>query len=150
MITLKSLSTTLGLITALAAVSGSACSDKDEKTTAKDTLSAAMEVPAPVGAEAATGEFAYDLDESESELHYTLAVFNLTGPATAAHLHKAPPGVAGPVAVPLVTPDTGASAGRVTLTAEQIADLKAGNLYVNVHTAMNPMGEIRAQVTPRK
>jgi hypothetical protein len=32
-------------------------------------------------------------------------------------------------------------------TAAQIAALKAGKTYVNVHTAKNPGGEVRGQVT---
>jgi hypothetical protein len=35
-------------------------------------------------------------------------------------------------------------------TAGQYADLDAGNMYYNVHTAAAPGGEIRGQVTPVK
>jgi len=34
------------------------------------------------------------------------------------------------------------------LTPEQILAWKAGNLYVNVHTAEHPGGEVRAQLKP--
>ena len=34
------------------------------------------------------------------------------------------------------------------LTAAQMNDLKAGNLYVNVHTAKNKGGEVRGQIQP--
>ncbi len=34
------------------------------------------------------------------------------------------------------------------LTDEQYAAYKAGNLYVNVHSAANKGGEIRAQLKP--
>ena len=34
-----------------------------------------------------------------------------------------------------------------TLTADQVKDLLAGKQYVNVHTAKNPGGEIRGQIT---
>jgi len=34
------------------------------------------------------------------------------------------------------------------LTELQLASFRAGNLYVNVHTAANPGGEIRAQLIP--
>ena len=37
--------------------------------------------------------------------------------------------------------------GSATLTDAQAADLMAGKYYVNIHTAANPGGEIRGQVT---
>ena len=38
--------------------------------------------------------------------------------------------------------------GSAMLTPEQIEDLLAGNYYVNVHTALNPSGEMRGQIYP--
>lgn len=35
------------------------------------------------------------------------------------------------------------------MTAGDISDLLAGNLYINIHTAGRPTGEIRGQVLPR-
>jgi hypothetical protein len=68
---------------------------------------------------------------------------------TMAHIHRGAKGVNGPVIVPLdKAGDTySVPAGR-KLTAAQINDLKAGNLYVNVHTAKNKGGEVRAQLQP--
>ena len=68
---------------------------------------------------------------------------------TMAHIHRGAKGTNGPVIVPLdKNGDTySVPAGR-KLTAEQIKDLKAGNLYVNVHTAKNKGGEVRGQLTP--
>ena len=40
--------------------------------------------------------------------------------------------------------------GSAKLTDEQVADLKAGKLYINIHTAANKAGEIRGQVTAAK
>jgi hypothetical protein len=37
-------------------------------------------------------------------------------------------------------------AGKATLTDAQIADLKDGKWYFNIHTAKNPGGEIRGQM----
>jgi len=68
----------------------------------------------------------------------------------AAHIHVGAPGQAGP---PIITLDKGADgvwsvpAGS-KLTDEQYASFKAGNLYVNVHSAEHKPGEIRAQLKP--
>lgn len=68
---------------------------------------------------------------------------------TMAHIHRGAKGVNGPVIVPLEKKgDTySVPAGR-KLTAAQMNDLKAGNLYVNVHTAKNKGGEVRGQIQP--
>jgi hypothetical protein len=68
---------------------------------------------------------------------------------TMAHIHRGAKGTNGPVIVPLEKKgDTySVPAGR-KLTAEQLKDLKAGNLYVNVHTNRNKGGEVRGQLNP--
>ena len=68
---------------------------------------------------------------------------------TMAHIHRGAKGTNGPVIVPLdKSGDTySVPAGR-KLTEAQIKDLKAGNLYVNVHTAKNKGGEVRGQINP--
>ncbi len=40
--------------------------------------------------------------------------------------------------------------GEATLTDEQAADLRGGKWYLNVHTAMYPDGELRAQLPPEE
>jgi hypothetical protein len=68
---------------------------------------------------------------------------------TMAHIHRGAKGTNGPVIVPLEKKgDTySVPAGR-KLTADQLKDLKAGNLYVNVHTNRNKGGEVRGQLSP--
>ncbi len=69
--------------------------------------------------------------------------------ATASHIHMAPAGQNGPVIVPFTkTGETWASAPGAKLTEAQFAAFKAGNTYVNVHSAANPGGEIRGQIRP--
>ena len=46
-----------------------------------------------------------------------------------------------------MTVTASAAEGSAILTDEQAADLTAGKYYINVHTAANPGGEIRGQVT---
>ena len=70
--------------------------------------------------------------------------------ATAAHIHLAPKGQNGPVIIPLVK--TGENVWSVPantiLSSAQFDAYRSGNLYVNVHSAANPNGEIRAQLKP--
>ncbi|MDH3405051.1 MAG: CHRD domain-containing protein [Acidobacteriota bacterium] len=64
---------------------------------------------------------------------------------TAAHIHEAPPGSNGPIVVPLGDPTSPIVLPDVDMTG-LLDELFAGNLYVNVHTAANPGGEIRGQI----
>ena len=74
----------------------------------------------------------------------------LSGPATMAHFHgPAPAGQNAGVLIwisPKGSPVTSPVSGKATLTEDQAKDLMAGTLYINVHTAKNPGGEIRGQV----
>ena len=68
----------------------------------------------------------------------------------AAHIHNGAPGKNGPVAVPLSKDgDNKWTVGPgAKLTDAQFAEFKAGNLYVNVHSAAHKDGEIRGQLKP--
>jgi hypothetical protein len=93
-----------------------------------------------------TGEVKAKLDTTSKAFSYVVTYSGLTGPATMAHFHgPAAPGVNAP---PIITMKTLPSPikGTATLTDAQIADLKAGNWYFNVHTAAHPSGEIRGQL----
>lgn len=70
--------------------------------------------------------------------------------ASAAHIHMGAAGKNGPVIVPLTkSGDSGWNVGAgAKLTDEQMKAFKAGDLYVNVHSAANPGGEIRGQLKP--
>ena len=78
---------------------------------------------------------------------YTLTAKRIA-PATAAHIHKGPPGVAGPIVVPLKPPTDGSSSGCKKISRSLAKNLKEhpGRYYVNVHNRPYPEGAIRGQL----
>jgi hypothetical protein len=100
----------------------------------------------------ATGTAYLFLDPTGNALAYAATVTGLSGPATAAHFHNAPAGVSGGVVKPIAFA-LNTTAGAWTsldptnpLTNTMLVQLVRGRLYLNVHTALNPNGEIRGQV----
>ncbi|HEX9432720.1 MAG TPA: CHRD domain-containing protein [Burkholderiales bacterium] len=68
---------------------------------------------------------------------------------TMAHIHQGAKGANGPVIVPLTkSGDTYTVPDGKKLTPAQLEALKAGNLYVNVHSDQYKGGEVRAQLQP--
>lgn len=114
--------------------------------TFKATLNGKSEVPPTTSTGTGTANINYD--SATKKLTWTLTYSGLTGPATAAHFHgPAEPGKNAGVAVAIPNAAKSPVKGSATLTAAQAADLEAGRYYINVHTAANPGGEIRGQVT---
>jgi len=109
------------------------------------TLSGDQEVPPVTTSASGTGTISVGEDKSVSG---SVMVKGIS--ATAAHIHEAAKGKNGPVIVPLTKSgdNTFSVASGAKLTDAQMQALQAGNLYVNVHSAANPNGEIRAQLTP--
>jgi hypothetical protein len=108
------------------------------------TLTGSQETP-PV-ATPATGWATATLNLNTLWFDFDAAFGGLLGSETAAHIHVAPPGVAGPVVLPLplgspISLDT-------TITAAQANDLLNGLWYVNIHSTVAPGGEIRGQLMP--
>jgi hypothetical protein len=85
------------------------------------------------------------LDASHTHLTYDLAVSGLVD-ITASHIHRGAVGVAGPVVIPITAGPFTYASDTVAVTPDVVDDLLSGNMYVNVHTAANPGGEIRGQV----
>jgi CHRD domain len=131
---------TLALGTAIA-FAGPAFAEK-----MKATLNGSSEVPPTTSAGKGTADI--DYDAATKKLTWKLTYSGLSGPATAAHFHgPAEAGKNAGVAVAIPGATASPAEGSATLTDAQAADLMAGKYYVNVHTAANPGGEIRGQVT---
>ena len=112
-------------------------------------LTAAQEVPTPTGdVAAARGTFTATVTSSGSgaTMAWQLTFSGLTGPAGAAHVHIAPAGQAGGVAVPLCGPCQSPLSGTANVSETVVDALESGGAYVNVHTATNAAGEIRGQL----
>jgi hypothetical protein len=77
-----------------------------------------------------------------------ICTHNVVGP-TVMHIHRGAPGANGPIAFDLGDPASPVQAVWTGMTPADIADLLAGNLYVNIHTGGRPEGEIRGQILPR-
>ncbi|HXC10612.1 MAG TPA: CHRD domain-containing protein [Steroidobacteraceae bacterium] len=111
----------------------------------KVTLIGAEETPPVTTTATGKGTITIGADKSVSG---TIKTMGIVG--TVAHIHVGAPGQAGP---PIITLDKTADgvwavpAGS-KLTDEQFASFKAGNLYVNVHSAEHKPGEIRGQLKP--
>ena len=108
-------------------------------------LDGAQEVP-PVTTEA-TGRGAVTLGIESGAL---VANLHTTGvdDATAAHIHEGAAGENGDVLVGLTQDATDVTIWSVadTLTAEQVATMRSGSTYFNVHTPANEGGGIRGQI----
>lgn len=109
------------------------------------TLSGDQEVPAVSTAAKGSGTVTIGDDMS---VKGTVTTSGVAG--TAAHIHIGAPGKNGPVVVPMVkSGDNGWTfAAGAKLTEDQMKAFKAGELYINVHSAANPGGEVRGQLKP--
>ena len=111
------------------------------------TLSGAAEVPP--NASAGMGQLQAEFDKASRTLRYTLRYSGLSGPVKAGHFHgPAEAGKNAGVALGINNAGDSPVQGSAVLTPEQAADLLAGKWYINLHTAANPGGELRGQVTP--
>ena len=116
-----------------------------EMMTFKATLDGKSQVPP--NSSAATGQATFTYDTATKELKWTVTYSGMSQPATAAHIHgPAEPGKNAGVLIPFTSAGSPIS-GTKMLTDAQAADMMAGKWYVNVHTAANPGGEIRGNIT---
>lgn len=132
----------------------------------KARLTTDAEVHQVIGSNAAGNAWFYAFPDG---MRFTVAVYGISGQATGAHIHApAAPGSNAPVVLTLCGAPTPAAVTTCTfdngnmfiegvigpsllqawgLTGAQLFSyFDNGLAYVNVHTALNPMGEVRGQV----
>jgi hypothetical protein len=108
-------------------------------------LTGSEEVPAVTTSASGSGTITVGEDRSVSGSVTTTGIVG-----TAAHIHMAAAGQNGPVILPLTKTGDNmwAVPSEAKLTDQQYDAYKAGNLYVNVHSAAYPGGEVRSQLKP--
>ena len=160
----------LASMVALIAVAGLSlfAGPKDRSTSAE--LSGFQEVP-PISTGGA-GEFRAELNAAETELTYRLEYSGTVGTPSMAHIHFGTPGVNGGVIAFLcggagkpLCPAAGTVTGTITAAdvigpadqgitngqfSEVLRAMAEGSVYVNIHTAAYPNGEIRGQLKKLK
>lgn len=111
-------------------------------------LSGAQEVPAKSGPGVGSADVSFN--KNTKRLSYFVTYSNLSGNPAAGHIHgSAARGANAPVIFPFASipaATSGAISGSAVLTPAQETDLLNGLFYFNIHTAVNPGGEIRGQI----
>ena len=133
------------LLVFLASLSLAACAGMmSGGGTVKVNLSGAEEVPPVSVPGSGSGSFTIGEDGTVSGSVTTIGVQGI-----AAHIHIGARGTNGPVIIPFTkSGDAYSAPAGAKLNDAQMQAFKAGNLYVNVHTARNKGGEVRAQLRP--
>ena len=157
--------TATGAGAATLVLQGGAATAGHENTVLQATLDGRNEVATEprnrriVGDPDGRGEaYVFGIDGDPTTLCYVLTVDKI-GTAAAAHIHKAPVGVNGPVVVSLAAPADGNAADclsesepGVFAAGQTVADILANpaDYYVNVHNAAYPGGAVRGQLAPER
>ncbi len=116
------------------------------------SLAGDNEVP-PVDV-AATGTATLTLNADDTEVTLDISGTGFTVPVTAMHLHGGAVGENGGVILDLTATlvDSGdgnvTATGSVAISADVVASMRDGAVYLNMHTGDNPGGEIRGQLGP--
>lgn len=112
------------------------------------TLTGAEEVPGP-GDAGGSGNALLDITTAGGEICVTLEWTISDGTASAAHIHQAPDGTAGPVVLALfTTPDDNGFFQDCfnDVALAPLLEATPANYYVNIHSATYPDGAVRGQL----
>jgi hypothetical protein len=136
---------------------------QSQVVTLKATLTGGEETPGI--ATGAHGDATVVIDRAAQTVKYEVNIYNLPSGITGSHIHVSPIGVAGPIILNFTVPTAVSGDFQLsgTLTAgdvvqrqangiltfdDAIFSIASGVAYVNVHTQINPGGEIRGQLCP--
>lgn len=125
-------------------------------------LNGANETPSPINT-GAFGSATVTVNMTTRTITWSVDVFNLPSGVTAGHIHVGAAGTGGPTMVNFTVPTTAsndfnisgsATDSGITLRPDQgirstddaFQAILGGNTYVNVHSSVNPGGEIRGQL----
>lgn len=110
-------------------------------------LTGPAEAPTPGDPDGA-GTATLRINPGQQQVCYELSVTGIAA-ATAAHIHKAPAGAAGPVVVGLTAPTSGSSKACAEVARQLALDIlkTPADYYVNVHNAEFPGGAVRGQLS---
>ncbi|MBI2833177.1 MAG: CHRD domain-containing protein [Acidobacteria bacterium] len=150
-------------IGAILALGASGVQAQDQVVTVRASLEGSQENPGILTG--AFGSAVFTLNRTTQQITYTVNIFNLPSGITGAHIHVGPRGQNGPIIFPLswIPNVSNDFALTGTLTSNDLVlrqavgigsledafwSISAGVTYVNVHTQVNPGGEIRGQICP--
>jgi hypothetical protein len=106
--------------------------------------------PAWTGDADGTGSALITVNRGQREVCWDVSVSDIQLPATASHIHRADPGIRGPIVIALSAPNaTGSAAGCASdvdpaLLKELVESPES--FYVNVHNATYGAGAVRGQL----
>ncbi len=149
-------------VAALALVAATSGQAQAQTVRLTAVMSGANETPGVLTSATGTAEVFVNL--ATQTFSYEIEIVNLPSGTTAGHFHVGGPGLAGPIVVDLApqvnvsndfTLKGTASASALRARADQgirswedfIQSLIGGQVYVNIHSAVNPGGEVRGQLT---
>jgi len=137
--------TILVMVGVMAYGSGRALADNGGRPISVD-MAGSQEVP-PADPDG-TGTASFTFNPGLGQVCFELTAQNIVT-ATAAHIHRAPVGVVGPIVVPLVPPSSGTSSGCTSADRALVLDIiqNPDAYYVNVHNSVYPGGAIRGQLS---
>jgi hypothetical protein len=145
----RSIPFAIAAVAMLFPVSAASAQDGGRPITVSMTGAAERPLPpeGPGGDPDGSGTASFRINPGQSQVCYTLSVANIE-PATAAHIHRAPPTDPGPIVVHLAAPTNGSSSGCATVSRALAKELiqNPGAFYVNVHNTPYPAGAVRGQL----